>query len=170
MGERTKQIEREIEETRNALSENFSELERKVKSAVDWRSQFEERPGTMLALAFGGGLILSALLPAFHRSRKDDDDVRQAAADLDDSGLAFQSSSRPAGKPSETRKTVEALTGALLGVAVNRASGFIESLLPGFEHEFSKAKAEKSSEGYRPNSASTTETSWPPKANGAGAD
>jgi len=170
MGERTDQIEREIELTRNELSENFSELGRKVKSAVDWRSQFEERPGTLLALAFGGGMILSALLPTVRRSRKNYDDVPQAAADRDYSGPAFQSSRRPEGKPSETRKTVEALTGALVGVAVNRASGFIESLLPGFEHEFSKAKSAKSSDGYRANSASTAETSWPPKANGVGVD
>jgi Protein of unknown function (DUF3618) len=170
MGERTDQIEREIEETRNELGENFSELERKVKSAVDWRNQFEERPGTMLALAFGGGIILSAILPSVRRSRRNYDDGAKPITDRDYSGSAFQSSSRPAGKPSETRQTVEALTGALVGVAVNRVSGFIDSLLPGFEHEFSKAKSAKTSYAYRPDSASNAEINWPPKSTAVGAD
>ena len=55
MGERADQIEQQINETRNELSENFNELEEKVKSAFDWRTQFEERPVTMMAVAFGGG-------------------------------------------------------------------------------------------------------------------
>ena len=57
MGETSDQIERHIQETRNDLGDNFSELEDKVKTAVDWRAQFEERPGTMLALAFGAVLF-----------------------------------------------------------------------------------------------------------------
>lgn len=63
MGERTDQIEQQINRTREDLGENFNELEQKVKSAFDWRTQFEERPMTMLAIAFGGGVIASALLP-----------------------------------------------------------------------------------------------------------
>ena len=62
MGETSYQIERHIQETRNDLGDNFGELQSKVKKAVDWRAQVEERPGTMLALAFGGGIVLSALL------------------------------------------------------------------------------------------------------------
>jgi hypothetical protein len=70
MGEASDQIERHIQETRNDLSENLSELEEKVKTAVDWRAQFEERPMTMMALAFGGGLLLSAVLPSARSSRR----------------------------------------------------------------------------------------------------
>ena len=70
MGERTDQIEQQINRTRDDLGENFDELEQKVKGAFDWRTQFEERPMTMLAIAFGG-VIASALLPsrAAHRRR-----------------------------------------------------------------------------------------------------
>jgi ElaB/YqjD/DUF883 family membrane-anchored ribosome-binding protein len=64
MGERADQIEQQIHQTRNELSENFNELEEKVKNAFDWRTQFEERPITMMAVAFGGGALLSALLPS----------------------------------------------------------------------------------------------------------
>jgi hypothetical protein len=70
MGETSDQIERHIQETRNDLGDNFSELEVKVKTAVDWRAQFEERPMTMVALAFGGGILLSALLPPLRAPRK----------------------------------------------------------------------------------------------------
>jgi ElaB/YqjD/DUF883 family membrane-anchored ribosome-binding protein len=64
MVQTSNQIEQHIQETRNDLSDNFNELEAKVKSAVDWRAQFDERPWTLMAVAFGGGLLLSALFPA----------------------------------------------------------------------------------------------------------
>jgi hypothetical protein len=70
MGEKSDQIERHIRKTRNDLSENFSELEEKVKSALDWRTQFAERPGTMIALAFGGGVLLSAIFSSRRSSRR----------------------------------------------------------------------------------------------------
>ena len=47
MGERTDQIERQIAQTRSELSDNVGELQDKVKSAVDWRTQFQEHPGTL---------------------------------------------------------------------------------------------------------------------------
>src|SRR5438067_13203916 len=68
MGETTDQIERQIEQKRNQLNQNFNELEQKVKAAMDWRRQFDERPGTMLAVAFGGGVLLSAMFGGSRRS------------------------------------------------------------------------------------------------------
>ena len=151
MGETSDQIERHIQETRNDLGDNFSELEDKVKTAVDWRAQFEERPGTMLALAFGGGIVLSALLPSGPRSRSTYDEGWKPAPNRDLTP-SLQSATPAVGRPSETRQTVEALAVALAGIAVNRASRFIDSLLPGFEREFSNAKSGKSGYAYRPDS------------------
>jgi hypothetical protein len=51
--ETSDQIERHIRETRSDLGDNLNELGDKVKKTLDWRVQFEERPGTMLGLAFG---------------------------------------------------------------------------------------------------------------------
>ena len=51
MGEISDQIEQEIREKRNQLGENFTELEQKIKHAVDWRVQFAECPVTLIALA-----------------------------------------------------------------------------------------------------------------------
>ena len=144
MSETSDQIERHIQETRNDLGDNFSELENKVKTAVDWRAQFQERPGAMLALAFGGGIVLSALLPSGHRSRGTNYEGWKPAGTNRDSTPSLQSITPAVGRPSETRQTVEALAAALVGIAVNRASRFIDSLLPGFEREFSNAKSGKS--------------------------
>jgi hypothetical protein len=83
MGETSDQIERHIQETRNDLGDNFSELEEKVKTAVDWRALFEEHPGTMLALAFDGGVILSALFPSGRRSRSTYDEKWKPAPNRD---------------------------------------------------------------------------------------
>ena len=152
MGERPDQIERQIAETRSELSDNFSELQDKVKSAVDWRTQFQEHPGTLLAVAFGGGVVLSALLPSPRRSRKTYNSGTISAGDRTHAAPSYDSSSPTPSKPSDLRKTIEALTNALLGVAVNQASGFLDSVLPGFHQEFTKARAGKDRDSRRDNS------------------
>jgi hypothetical protein len=122
MGETSDQIERHIRRTRDDLSDNLSELEVSVRSVFDWRTQFAERPGTMLAVAFGGGVLLSALLPRHMRSF-----VGRWTAPMD-------------GNPSGTKRAWDALKGALMGIATAKLSSFIEDLLPGFNEEFTKAK------------------------------
>ena len=64
MGETTNQIAWGIAQKRSELSDNLIELKQRARAAVDWRSQVEERPGTMLAVAFAGGIICSALFNA----------------------------------------------------------------------------------------------------------
>jgi hypothetical protein len=63
MEETPEQIERHIRNTKHKLSRNFNGLEETVKNTFDWRVQFDERPLTMVGLAFGSGLLLSALFP-----------------------------------------------------------------------------------------------------------
>ena len=169
MDETSDQIERHIQETRNDLDDNLNALEDKVKKAVDWRAQFEERPGTMLALAFGGGVILSALLPSGRRSRSTYDEGWKPAPDRDLTP-SMQSATPSAGKRNETRQTVETLAGALVDVAVNRVSRIIDSLMPGFEREFNHARAAKSPYSYRTDSGNIAESNGPPKSIAAGAD
>jgi hypothetical protein len=142
MGETTGQIERHIQETRDELGENFTELQQKVKTAMDWRAQFEQRPGTSLALAFGGGVLLSALVPTrrspsgAYRQRPSD-----ALADPDADVPSVQSRSSRNRDSNEPLQTLDALKGALLGIAATKVTAFIEDLLPGFKQEFTKAKA-----------------------------
>ncbi|NDQ57588.1 MAG: hypothetical protein GZ088_11000 [Acidipila sp.] len=140
MGETTNQIERHIEATRHDLSYNFSELEEKVKSAVDWRTQLEERPGTVLALAFGGGVLLSALLPSVGSSRKSSSSRWTGPTERETREASSTGRSAFGLTKSHTLRTWDALTGALLGVASTKLGGFIEDLLPGFKEEFTKAQ------------------------------
>jgi len=44
------------------LGENLGTLERKVKDATDWRKQFQDRPFSVMGVAFGAGLILAAII------------------------------------------------------------------------------------------------------------
>jgi hypothetical protein len=67
MGETTDQIESHILTQRADLQSNLNELGRKVRSAIDWRQYFQNHTGTMLALAFCGGILLSSMLR--HRAR-----------------------------------------------------------------------------------------------------
>ena len=163
MGETSDQIERHIQKTRNDLGANFSELEEKVKTAVDWRAQFEERPVTMMALAFGGGLLLSALLPAGGSS----EGRENAPPDRDAPGHSIKSRTAFDDKASQTLENWDALKGALVGVATTKLSGFIEDLLPGFKQEFTKAQTGKSSD--RSGSATSGQPTWQ-KSTAAGAD
>ena len=147
MGETSDQIERHIQETRNDLGDNFSELKEKVKTVVDWRAQFEERPGIMMALAFGGGVLLSALLPTVRPSRRRSSEGRRnAPPDRDAPGHSIKSRTAFDDKASQTLENWDALKGALVGVATTKLSGFIEDLLPGFKQEFTKAQTGKSSD------------------------
>ncbi len=59
MDQTVDQIESQIEDSREDLRSNLDQLGQTVKSAVDWRQKFRSSPGTILAVAFGGGLILA---------------------------------------------------------------------------------------------------------------
>ena len=157
MDETCEQIERHIQETRNDLGDNFNELGDRVKKAVDWRAQFEERPGTMLGLAFAGGVVLSALLSSGRRSRSTYAGSGSPRG-RNVSTPSGPSSTLPTSKASETWQGVEGLADALVGVAMNRASRFIDSLVPGFEREFRSAKAGKSASSRSDSGTSRTPT------------
>jgi len=58
----TEQIEHEIEHARRDLGKNLQELEYRVKSATDWRVQFDQHPFKVMGLAFAGGLLLSRIV------------------------------------------------------------------------------------------------------------
>jgi len=169
MGETSYQIERHIRETRNNLGDNFSELEDKVKTAMDWRAQFDERPMTMIGLAFAGGVVLSALLPSPRSSRRCYPDNRPAASPERDPVSPAKSSIEPAAKPSQAQETLNTLKNALVGAAVAKASGFLEDLLPGFAQEFTKARKRSDKHLDQPDTSASPQPAWQ-IANAAGAD
>lgn len=138
MGERADQIERQINRTRDDLSGNFYELEQKVKTTFDWRSQFEERPVTMMAIAFGGGLLLSALLPARRpRRQRKNGNTYGSSRVLSSSTSSYSPKTNGDVLPSPT---VEAIKAAVLGVAADRLGGIAGDLLSKLKQEFSKSR------------------------------
>jgi hypothetical protein len=158
MGEKPDQIERHIQHQRSELEDNISELEEKVKSAFDWRTQFQERPGIMLGAAFIGGAVISAILPSTssisskvssmrrtsssdpwtpYTNRETSSYTNRETAPLAESHSgSSHSSGYSASKSSETW---ENLKNAAIGMATARISEFIEELVPGFSEHYNKA-------------------------------
>jgi hypothetical protein len=140
MGETTDQIEWGIAQKRRELTDNLVELKQRAKAAVDWRSQVERRPGTMIAVAFGSGIVLSALFSALrgpakvHAERPFGNAVEY---DRPTSQTAVQSPSKLA---TAARKNLDALGGALLGIVATCTTSILEGILPGFQREFERAK------------------------------
>jgi hypothetical protein len=123
---RAKRIERHIEQQRSEVRDNMLELKHKVGCTVDWRAQVDERPLTMVGLAFGGGFLLSAFLSA----RSSRPDFRSMSSD---DYRASQESSHGG--------TWEILRGAMIGLAATRLQEIVEELIPGFQEEYRKAEA-----------------------------
>jgi hypothetical protein len=165
MGERPDQIERHIQNQREELGENFSELEEKVKGAFDWRTQFEERPALLLGAAFVGGALLSALLPSSSRITSRVKSRLSAHSDPYSSYTKGEVAHTPAsyaaanatnaysagrGTSSQQSETWNNLKNAALGLATTRLSEFVDELLPGFTEHYKQASSEtaKSSEPF----------------------
>jgi hypothetical protein len=140
MGETTNQIEWEIAQKRNELSDNLIELKQRAKAAVDWRSQVEERPGTMLAVAFAGGIVLAALFSTLRGPAKVYAERPSGNAIEYDSAISTTSARPPSRVATATRKNLDALGGALLGIVATRTTNILEGILPGFQREFERAR------------------------------
>ena len=140
MGESTNQIEWEISQKRSELSNNLIELKQRAKAVVDWRSQVEERPGTMLAVAFAGGIVLSALFSALRGPAKVYAERPSGNAIEYDRPISKASARPPSKLATTTRKNLDALGGALLGIVATRTASILEGILPGFQREFERAR------------------------------
>jgi len=140
MGETTNQIAWGIAQKRSELSDNLIELKQRARAAVDWRSQVEERPGTMLAVAFAGGIICSALFNALrgparvYAERPSRDTVEY------DKPISKTSAQTPSRVATTARKNLDALGGALLGIVATRTTSILDGILPGFQREFERAR------------------------------
>jgi hypothetical protein len=151
MGEKPDQIERHIQHQRSELEDNISELEEKVKSAFDWRTQFEERPALMLGAAFVGGALLSALLPSTSSISSKVSSLRRTSSSDPwtpytnrDPVAPVESHSTGSSytggySASKSSETWENLKNAAIGMATARISEFIEELVPGFSEHYNKA-------------------------------
>ena len=146
MGQTTDQIENHIENKREDLKSNLDELETRVKSATDWRHQFQEHTGMMIAVAFGGGLLLSSMV-----GRRRGSAAPSASASAMPSG--FARSSTP-GTKHEVLETWDTVKSALVGVAATRFKGMLGEIVPGFSDHLTKVERNRRVTG-KPNPAET---------------
>ncbi len=144
MGETPDQIERHIYEKRSELGENIHELQQKVKTAVDWRAQFDQRPWVLMGVAFGGGLLLSLLFGGrggSSRSLSRDPWKREAYR----TGNVQQ-------RDDKTNAIWENIRGAALAVAGSRLGNVLEGVLPAFQEQYRRRQREQqNSSTWRPN-------------------
>jgi len=131
MGERTDQIETQIENKREDLKSNLQELETRVKTATDWRHYFAEHTGTMIAAAFGGGVLLAAMVSG-----------RGTRASLSQAGASEPERPWRAGTKHEVLENVDSIKSALVGAAATKFKGILGEVVPGFKEHLAKAEAE----------------------------
>jgi hypothetical protein len=125
MGQRVDQIEAKIEGSREDLRANLEELGDKVKSAFDWRERFRANPGSILALAFGGGFIVAAALGASRGNR---------------AGPSVERRDPVSSEPGKDRKgqvlrAWDDIQSALVGVVAAKVTDTLAEVVPGFKEQ-----------------------------------
>jgi hypothetical protein len=126
MAEGFREIETDIDRSRERLGSNLRELERRVDAAIDWREHFCARPFVFVGAAFVGGALLGVVGKQDSRPR-----VRGAVGEARARSLA-------PGSIDAQRQAAElwnSVQGALLGVASTRIKTYLGDLIPGFEEQ-----------------------------------
>ena len=156
MDERSYEIAKKIEKTKDELGENLHELENKVKDATDWRKQFQKSPLTMIGIAFGGGILLSRVLSSSSRSHR-----RVSSSDIWDARTERTHALRPSAQSgiSKAAEMLDNMKGALVGVAAAKVQQFLRSAVPGFHDEYSKTEHRKAPGRSAPEAGKMTEGS-----------
>lgn len=144
MGTTTHQIEDHIQRTRDALCSNLNELQHKVKSVADWQQHVRSSPGTSLALAFGGGIVLAAILGG--RSK------RSAKQRLPRPATAAEPPLKTSRRSGAGVEAWDRVKGVLIGVAATRLADYVEDVFPGFrkKREHIHEQAVATEPGARP--------------------
>lgn len=124
MGQEPDQIERHIHQTRARLEENVAELRSRVRSNLDWRTQYRRYPGAFAAAAFGGGLVLALLLGRTIESSR----LRRRA--LDGTLLAGIGSGRDSLRTASPRASWNEIVETLVALGPAQVRGLFGELLP----------------------------------------
>lgn len=145
MGQTASQIENDIENKRMHLGRNLQELEGRVKSATDWRQQFQGRPMLFLGAAFGGGLLLAAITrsSSSHRTYHYGSPVPMDPTVVSRGSAYADKASSPAMEGA--LRAWENVKGALVGVVAQRVKDYAERVVPGFSSQYEKAEARRRS-------------------------
>jgi hypothetical protein len=129
-------LEREIADEHEALAENLAVLEGQAKDLVDWRTYVRKSPLTMVGVAFGSGLLISAIAgsPRSHSRTKS---VRTYDADGNQ-------------EPSAAHEAWEIFKGAVIGAAAQRVTSYVTELLPEFGAHIESQRHEKAESRRKP--------------------
>lgn len=136
MGQTTEQLEHQIENKREDLKSNLQELQTRMKTATDWRHYFAEHTGTMIAAAFGGGVLLATIVGG-----------RSSRASPSQVG-ASPEAAHPwrTGTRHEVLENVDSIKSALVGAAATRFKGILGEVVPGFKEQLARAEANRGRE------------------------
>jgi hypothetical protein len=185
VGQRSDEIKKQIDTKRSELSENLEQLEQRVKNTTDWRVQFDKRPMVMLGVAFGAGLLASALIPIRGRSRKNrtssysgytssgtgsypgSSAMSQAFAGSQgysgssEGGTLTGPSRQPSATRREMRKTwsmLDDIRASLIALGSSRLKDYLGDMIPGFQDHYRRtAESRGSQQDERPYSTSYSE-------------
>jgi hypothetical protein len=165
MDEKPDQIMSHIESQRDQLGRNLNELESRVKTATDWRVQFNKNPMLMMGVALGGGMLLGSMIGGSRRSSRSSwssSSRKYAAAGTgmaawgDASGSnvspaksAYKSTSSPVVREQrhKANETFDNIKAALIGFATTKVKEFMSAALPGFNEHLEEAQRSKQHQG-----------------------
>ena len=137
MGEKSNQIEREIQAERGQLGQNLNDLQSKVQEVTDWRVQFQKRPMLMMGVAVGGGLLLASMTG--RRTKRE----RYYAQDRENRGHEQQRGTEL--QKNKALETFDTIKGAMIGVVANTFQDFLGRTIPGFREQYLKTTQDKRS-------------------------
>jgi hypothetical protein len=123
----TDRIKQHLDHERQALRSNLAELEHRVRSTVDWRTQFRGNTAAFLGFACATGLLIGMMT-----ARR-----RRAPAGPD---YPTTTGGRPATPYGDHRRREVSLAwrsieSALIGLAAARLKNTLANLLPGFREQ-----------------------------------
>ncbi|RPI28264.1 MAG: hypothetical protein EHM61_05755 [Acidobacteria bacterium] len=180
MGQRSDEIKKHIDNQRSELSENLEQLEERVKSTTDWRAQVERRPMTALGIAFGGGLLLGAMIPTGGRSRSkytgSSASRSYTAQGLTGQGYSgssegttgsyLEQQSRRTPKNTATSRELhktwsmlDTVRASLIAFGATKLKDYLSQAIPGFGDHYQRTEEEqRRTQGWNQSSSQTTGT------------
>jgi hypothetical protein len=154
MGQTSSQIEQEIRAERSQLSENIGELQSKVKNALSWQEQVEQRPLVMFGVAVSAGALLAMLSMKADTSQQR---VASGAIGLPSAGSGTLTAT--AEKKQEALKAWDKAKAAFIGLAMSRTEELLNDSVPGFRERYNNAGQQNT--GHEPNSSDARQENQP---------
>jgi len=149
-----------IESQRDQLGRNLNELESRVKSATDWRVQFNKNPMLMMGVALGGGMLLGSMVGSSRKSGRSNWSSSSrnytagasmgawggsgAASNTSPAKSSYSAGSTASPAMREQRRkaneTLDHIKAALVGFATAKVKEFMTEALPGFNQHLDDAQ------------------------------